>query len=106
MGFRENLKDELRFQDIKVKELESMTGISHNTINHYLAENGTSPLAEQAVKIAKALNISVEYLVTGIDSATPRNIKPEVLNLINQLNCMNADDLNLISNLIERLRKK
>lgn len=105
MAFRENLKDELKFQDIKIKELEAMTGISHNTINHYLAENGTSPLAEQAVKIARALKVSVEYLVTGTDSATPKQIKPEVLNLMNDLNAMNENDLALIRKIIDRLKK-
>lgn len=38
MGFRENLKDELKYQDIKVKELSAMTGIPKGTIDHYLAE--------------------------------------------------------------------
>ena len=54
MGFRENLKDELIYQDIKVKELAEMTGISKHTLDHYLATNGSQPQAELAVKIAKA----------------------------------------------------
>lgn len=65
MGFKENLKDELTYNDIQTKELAAMTGISINTLNHYLVQNGTSPSAENAVKIARALNVSVEYLVTG-----------------------------------------
>lgn len=65
MGFKENLKDELTYKDIQTKELAAMTGISINTLNHYLVQNGASPSAENAVKIARALNVSVEYLVTG-----------------------------------------
>ncbi len=65
MGFRENLKDELTFKDIQTKELAAKTGISLNTLNHYLVQNSTSPSAENAVKIANALGVSVEYLVTG-----------------------------------------
>ena len=38
MGFRENLKDELKYQDIRVKELADRTGISKRAIDHYLAE--------------------------------------------------------------------
>ena len=34
MGFRENLKDELKYQDIKVKELADKTGISKRAIDH------------------------------------------------------------------------
>ena len=65
MGFRENLKDELNFQDIKVKELASQTGINKRTIDNYLRENESQPSVENAVKIAKTLGVSVEYLVTG-----------------------------------------
>ena len=65
MGFRENLKEELTYQDIKVKELAEMTGISKHTLDHYLATNGSQPQAELAVKIAQALHTSVEDLVCG-----------------------------------------
>ena len=68
MGFRENLKEELTFKDIQTKELSAKTGISLNTLNHYLVQNSASPSAENAVKIATALGVSVEYLVTGKES--------------------------------------
>lgn len=68
MGFRDNLHDELSFQDIRIKELSEKTGISIGTINHYLAEKSTEPTVENAIKIAHALNVTVEYLVTGKNS--------------------------------------
>lgn len=74
MGFRENLKDELTFKDIQTKELAAKTGISLNTLNHYLVQNSASPSAENAVKIAAALGVSVEYLVTGKET-NPKNPK-------------------------------
>lgn len=36
------------------------------TIDNYLRENTSQPTAENAVKIAQALGVSVEYLVTGV----------------------------------------
>ena len=69
MGFRENLKEELTYQDIKVKELAEKTGISKHTLDHYLTKNGSQPQVELAVKIAQALNVSVEYLVLGAEPA-------------------------------------
>ena len=63
MSFKENLKLELEFKDIKVKELAATCGISRRTIDQYLASNAKMPSAENAVKIAQALNVSVEYLV-------------------------------------------
>lgn len=63
--FREMLRSELDFQDIKVKELAERTGISQRTLEGYLGARGSIPPADVAVKIARVLHVSVEYLVTG-----------------------------------------
>ena len=68
MSFKDNLKAELDYQDVQLKELAAMTGISKNTLGNYLTGHNSIPSAEFAVKIAKALGVSVEYLVTGHDS--------------------------------------
>ena len=70
MGFKENLKSELEYSGMLVKELAARSGVKKKTIDSYLATNSYSPSVETAVKIAKALGVSVEYLVTGTDSAT------------------------------------
>ncbi len=65
MGFRENLKSELAYQDMLVKELAETTGISRHTLDNYLNVRERMPTADVAVKIAQALGVSVEYLVLG-----------------------------------------
>ncbi|MEE3314147.1 MAG: helix-turn-helix transcriptional regulator [Treponema sp.] len=65
MGFSENLRAELDFQGIQIKELAQKTGISKNTLDKYLSGPKVQPGVENAVKIAHVLNVSVEYLVTG-----------------------------------------
>lgn len=45
-----------------------MTGIPKPTLDSYLGVRQPMPPADVAVKIAQALNVSVEYLVTGEDS--------------------------------------
>jgi transcriptional regulator with XRE-family HTH domain len=67
MGFRENLKSELTYQDMLVKELAAVTGISRHTIDNYLNVRARIPTADVAVKIAQALGVSVEYLITGAE---------------------------------------
>lgn len=67
MGFGENLHKELEFQDIQIKELANMTGISKNTLDKYLSGKMVQPSVENAVKIASCLGVSVEYLVHGIN---------------------------------------
>ena len=59
------------FQDVRVKELAAKTGISPRTLEGYLSSRGSMPPADVAVKIADALNVSVEYLVKG--KKTERN---------------------------------
>ena len=65
MGFRENLKEELDFAGMYVKELAASSGVKKQTIDSYLKVNGCMPSADAAVAIARALGVSVEYLVTG-----------------------------------------
>lgn len=102
MGFRENLKDELTYQDITVKELSMRTGISKHTIDHYLTKNGSQPQAELAVKIAQALNVSVESLVLGNESTTsksPRNIQE----LTDKLSTLSDKDYDFVKRLVNLL---
>ncbi len=66
--FRENLRDELDYQDMKVKELSVATGIPKPTLDCYLSARQVIPPADIAVKIAKVLNVSVEYLICGDDA--------------------------------------
>ena len=65
--FRENLREELDYQDLTVKELSARTGIPKATLDCYLGARQTMPTADVAVKIAAELGVSVEYLVTGSD---------------------------------------
>jgi transcriptional regulator with XRE-family HTH domain len=63
--FRQNLKDELSFQGMTVKELSAKTGIPKPTLDCYLSARETMPPADAAVRIAQVLKVSVEFLVTG-----------------------------------------
>jgi len=65
MGFNENLKGELEYRGMPVKELAYKTGIPKQTIDKYMLSNGSMPPADKAVAIARVLGVSVEYLVTG-----------------------------------------
>jgi transcriptional regulator with XRE-family HTH domain len=65
MGFKENLKAELSYQGILVKELANLSGIKKHTIDNYLNTHNSIPSAEAAVRIARVLGVTVEYLVTG-----------------------------------------
>jgi len=67
MRFRENLKSQLEFSGLLVKELAARSGVKKKTLDSYLGHQGCMPSVEAAVNIAKALGVSVEFLVTGKD---------------------------------------
>lgn len=106
MTFRENLKDELEYQDIKVKELAEKTGIPKRTLDHYLTENSYMPSAENAVKIAQALHVNVEYLVTGKDFSFPSVRNKKLPPIIKKLCHLSDDDLDFFDNVLDRLKTK
>lgn len=109
MGFRENLKDELKYQGILVKELAEKSGVPKGTIDHYLAEKNTAPIAENAVKIAQALNVSVEYLVTGKTSDlnnSNSSYVPQVRILAEKLSHMNEKQLHFAKGIIDLIDKE
>ena len=67
LQFWTNVKDELEYNAMTQKQLADLVEISYNTIQSWITKDRL-PNAEQAVRIAKALSTSVEFLVTGEDS--------------------------------------
>ena len=65
MGFKARLRDEIEYRGLLVKEVSAAVGISNSTFLSYIDARGVLPNVETAVKIAKYLGVSVEYLVDG-----------------------------------------
>jgi transcriptional regulator with XRE-family HTH domain len=106
MGFKENLKSELIYKDMMVKELAVKTGISRHTLDNYLNVRAAVPTLDAAVKIAQALGVSVEYLATGKESPyanIPTN--SEIRNLLQNYNLLNEEDRKIVTELVELLKK-
>jgi transcriptional regulator with XRE-family HTH domain len=94
MGFKENLKSELIYTGMLVKELAAETGIKKHTLDNYLNTHNSLPNAEAAVKIARALGVTVEYLVTGSEGKPGKYHPPLV------------PDLALLVEIAEKLSKR
>jgi len=116
MGFRENLKSELAYADMKVKELAELSGVKKSTIDSYLRENSYTPSVEAAIRIAGALGVSVEYLVIGKEADKSKTLISQDTNLrllLRLLEKLNNEDrriiiknaLNLHDELTNRNRK-
>ncbi|MCQ2242048.1 helix-turn-helix transcriptional regulator [Treponema sp.] len=95
MGFKENLKFELSRRGMLVKELSQKSGINQGSLSNYLRESSSIPSADVAVKIAKALGVTVEYLVTDEPASDMvKNSQPHSL------------ETRLLADKIERLSEK
>ena len=92
MGFKENLKSELAYSGMLVKELSAKSGVSKFSLDNYLNARGQIPSIEAGVKIARALGVSVEYLVTGKEGKQEKELHREnndaqtIVRLAGQLN--------------------
>lgn len=107
MGFKENLKSELAYQDMQVKELSEITGISRYTIGNYLSIRERIPTADVAVKIAQALGVSVEYLVTGEENTLDKpSLGPEIRGLLQNYKLLCEDDRKMIIAIIQLFKNK
>jgi transcriptional regulator with XRE-family HTH domain len=107
MGFRENLKAELAYKDILVKELASISGVNRRTIDNYLRVNGSMPMADAAVRIAQALGVTVEFLVLGKEPKKPKtpSFSPDHRIVLKNLETLNSRDRKIVLNLIQSLKE-
>ncbi len=105
MGFKENLKSELQYRDMTVKELASLSGVKKQTLDNYLSTHNSTPSVDVAVKIAKALRVSVEYLVTGHDPLFPSNSDTQLKTLANICRDFNDEQKQLLLELSKTIKK-
>lgn len=102
LPFWKNVKDELEYNLITQKELSVKLGISYNTLQSWITKDRL-PDAEQALKIAKELHTSIEYLVTGkIGNQETRN--PHIQNLLPKLNHLSDENLDLLGMIAKKLK--
>lgn len=106
MGFKENLRAELKYQDMQLKELAQKTGISKNTLGNYLTGHNSLPTVENAVKISKALGVSVEYLVTGESEIFERIFPSKYRKLFDTIALFDEYDLASVNALVAKMKNR
>jgi transcriptional regulator with XRE-family HTH domain len=99
MGFGENLKQELTYSGMLKKELAAKAGVHKRAIDTYVRTRASMPPADTAVKIAKALGVTVEYLVTGEEVSSHR----EVSRITHSILKLNKRDQKLIASMIKAM---
>jgi transcriptional regulator with XRE-family HTH domain len=102
MGFAENLKQELTYSGMLKKELSAASGVNKRAIDTYVRTRASMPPADAAVKIAKALGVTVEYLVTGEDSSMSKEVNRISLSILS----LNKRDRRLIASLVKAMSEE
>jgi len=103
MDFWERLENETD-SIMERKRLMAIAGVASNSMSTWKKRH-TFPAADVAVKLARALNTNVEYMVTGESAASwvpPDRIK----NIVEDLELLNNDELVLVGEMVHGLAFK
>ena len=105
--FWKRVDEELDFLGISRTYLANKCEFSLTNIGQGI-KLGSTPSADTAVKIAKVLNVSVEYLVTGHDSSFQKENLDlhryrEYSSFINQLDSLPENQRELIKSIVAKM---
>ncbi|MBR6567003.1 MAG: helix-turn-helix transcriptional regulator [Spirochaetaceae bacterium] len=64
-SFAQRLRSEIEYAGLLQKEVAFRAGIKKRALDMYLGVQASMPPADVAVRLARVLNVTVEYLVTG-----------------------------------------
>ena len=114
MNFWERVSYKLEKKDINKKSLAIEAGFDPSNITKGI-KNNNIPSAETAVKIAKVLGVSVEYLVNGTENPkspsqqeTDQNqlrLYRKYHNLIEKMESFSEEKQTVVNNLVDNLEK-
>ena len=101
------MKQELVYSGMLKKELATISGVHKRAIDTYVRTKASMPPADVAVKIAKALGVTVEYLVTGEEDGKPdKMLNHDIRSIIQILLELNKKDIATILSLAKVLKKQ
>lgn len=102
---------QIEFCGLLDKEVAAKAGITKRAIDSYVGSEACMPSAEVAVKLAKVLNTTVEYLVTGEnpDNSSGNNTflqelqNPQLKQLIKNYTKLSERDKNLLFSISKQM---
>lgn len=93
MDFRTRLREQIEYLGLLDKEVAKQAGITKHAMDTYVGSRGCMPAADIAVRLAKVLGVSVEWLITGEDTALPQ---AEIQTLIHYFSHLDAHDKRML----------
>ena len=107
-NFSKRLRSEIEYIGLTQKEFAAKAGVKKRALDAYLRTQQSMPPADTAVKIAAALGLSVEYLVTGSDSRQSVDISKylQFRDLLDDLAILPEETLDTIKTVIKTFADK
>lgn len=101
MDFRTRLREQIEYVGLLDKEVAQRAGISKHAMDTYVGSRACMPAADIAVRLAKVLGVSVEWLITGEtdtshDSEPPAAPQSDLKTLIHYFSTLSAHDKKLL----------
>jgi len=99
MTFNERLKEEMEYTGIQHKELAEKASVTQRALLTYVSTSKPSmPPADVAYRLAKSLDVTVEYLVTGRKSESVLTSSEKTL--LSKFNSLNPTKQKVFSDLL------
>ena len=105
MSFKDRLRKEIENRGFLIKEMSAKVGISNSTFLSYIDARGVLPNIETGVKIAKILDVSAEYLVTGEDERIDIKKRTDIQDIVRDLYSLNQTQIEIIKKMVHSLRE-
>lgn len=105
MSFKDRLRKEIENRGFLIKEMSAKVGISNSTFLSYIDARGVLPNIETGVKIAKILDVSAEYLVTGEDEKIDIKKRTDIQDIVRDLYSLNQNQIETIKKMVHGLRE-
>ena len=105
MNFWEKVDNELKYLGKTRKELASAVGIDAANISFGIKRNSI-PYADTALKVAKFLGVSLEYLLDMPESIVQNSVPVQLIEIDNKLRRFSLSDLNAVLTLVNAINEK
>ena len=105
MNFWKKVDSELTYLGKTRKELAAAVGFDAANVCFGIKRNSI-PAADTALKVARFLGVSLEYLLDMNESANQNSSNPQISEIENRLRRFSQNDINAILSIVNALNEK
>jgi transcriptional regulator with XRE-family HTH domain len=105
MDFRARLREEIAYSGMTNREVAEKSEITKRALDSYVSSQSCMPSADVAVRLAKTLNTSVEYLVTGEQNSVSSKSKENLQKLVRAYSALSENQKKFLLAVADDMKK-